>query len=594
MSEGSTPPDGAKLSPAEAGWLRGLGRQAGRWQWLAMGLPLLAGILLLPQAWALARALHLIVIERQPLAMVLPWLGMYLGLLVLRVLLAWAAELAGQQVAETLKHRVRQALFHRLLMAGVLWSRGRASGSLADVLSNRVELLDGYFARFLPAMVSAAVLPLVFAVVLLGFDWVAALLLFLTVPAIPLFMALVGWGAEAAGREHMAALSRMSGMFADRVRGLATLKLFGRAGAEAKRVAEATTEVAERTMAVLRIAFLSSAVLEFFAALGVAGLAVYFGLSFLGLIDWRGTPLSLDTALFCLLMAPEVYLPWRLLAMHYHDRANVRALVAEMALLFDGLPPVAAVRHAPAEHGADDGRPASPTAGAEHHAEALPPTTGAPVWTLRSLSMPVPGRRPVTLDGPCVITAGEWVALTGPSGSGKTTLLETLAGLRPFDGEIRLLGQPLADWPPAERGQRVLLISQRPWLVPGSIADNLRLACPAATEPQLWAALQAVGLDGWLGSLPQGLGTPIGSRGHGLSGGQAQRLALARLFLSPAPVLLLDEPTAHLDDATRDRLLAHLADFAGQRTVLLATHDPAVAARAGRQWSIDRQGQIRS
>lgn len=592
MSDGSTPSDDARLSAAQAGWLRGLGRRAGHWQWLAMGLPLLAGILLLPQAWALARALHLIVIGRQPLSMVLPWLGMYIGLLVLRVLLAWAAELAGQQVAETLKQAVRQALFRQLLAAGVLWSRGRASGSLADVLGSRVELLDGYFARFLPAMVSAAVLPLVFAAVLLGFDWVAALLLFLTVPAIPLFMALVGWGAEAAGREHMAALSRMSGMFADRVRGLATLKLFGRASQEAERVARATTEVAERTMAVLRIAFLSSAVLEFFAALGVAGLAVYFGLSFLGLIDWRGEPLSLETALFCLLMAPEVYLPWRQLAMHYHDRANVRALVAEIARLFDGLPPVAPDPGAGREHGAGDG--AAVMAAGPAGAGVPLPAAGTPVWQLAGLSLPVPGRTPVMLDGPCVITAGEWVALTGPSGTGKTTLLETLAGLRPFDGQIRLLGRPLADWSAAERGQRVLLISQRPWLVPGSIADNLRLACPQATGSQLREALRSVGLDAWLDGLPQGLDTPVGSRGLGLSGGQAQRLALARLFLSTAPVLLIDEPSAHLDDASRDRLLAQLSDFARQRTVLIATHDPAVVARAGRQWTIDRQGRIRS
>src|SRR5690606_1511095 len=256
--------------------------------------------------------------------------------------------------------------------------------------------------------------------------WIAALVLALTVPAIPLFMALVGWGAEAAGRRHATALARLSGLFADRVRGLTTLKLHGRADAEAARVAGASDEVRERTMSVLRIAFLSSAVLEFFAALGVAGLAVYFGLTFLGMLELRASALTLEAALFCLLMAPEVYLPMRQLAAHYHDRANARAAVAEIDGLFDGLPEVAA----------------APVAATPSPSPSLPASSG---FSLRGLRMPVPGRGAIRLEASAGIASGEWIALTGPSGSGKSTLLETLAGLRPHEGELLFGARPLCD-----------------------------------------------------------------------------------------------------------------------------------------------------
>ena len=565
---------GPRLPPEQAAWMRALATGARRPLAAAMALPLLSGLLLLAQAWSLAHALHRIVVAGQPLPAVAPWLVLAAALLLLRAGLAWAAEQAGQRAAETVKQAVRGALFSRLLSAGVLWSRERASGALADALSARVETLDGYFARYLPAATAAAVLPLVFCAVLLGFDWIAALVLVLTVPAIPLFMALVGWGAEAAGRRHAAALARLSGLFADRVRGLATLKLHGRAGDEAARVAAASEEVRERTLSVLRIAFLSSAVLEFFAALGVAGLAVYFGLSFLGLLDLRASPLTLETALFCLLMAPEVYLPMRQLAAHYHDRANARAAVAEIADLFDGLPPLSAGR-VPAR-------------------AAAAPAPASTEVAIDGLRMPVPGRAAVALPGPAALPPGARVALTGPSGSGKSTLLETLAGLRPYEGRLTLGGRELREWPEPDLRRTVLLIPQRPWLAPGSLADNLRLLRPDADAAALEAALDAVGLGELAAALPRGLDTPLGMRGHGLSGGQARRLALARMFLSDAPVLLLDEPTAHLDPASRDRVLAAIVRFAQGRTLVLATHDPAVAAIADLHWRVDREGVVRA
>src|SRR5690606_21968346 len=234
-------------------------------------------------------------------------------------------ERASARAAERIKQSVRLALFERLLAQGPAWSRTRVSGELASAVVDQVDALDGFFSRYLPAVIAAAVLPPAFAVAVLPFD-------------------LVGWGAEAASRRHLRAFARLSGFFADRLRGLVTLKLYGRAEAEGQAVAAASEALRRRTMAVLRIAFLSSAVLEFFAALGVAGIAVYFGLTYLGFLDLRATPLTLQTGFFCLLMAPEVYAPLRQFAAHYHDRAAARAAVAQIAQVFDGLPEAAAPR----------------------------------------------------------------------------------------------------------------------------------------------------------------------------------------------------------------------------------------------------------
>lgn len=557
---------------AERRWLRQVGQGAPLAA--AIALPLVAGSLLLPQSFALARALHRLVIERQSLREVAPWLALAAVLLLLRALLLWAAEIKAQNAAEQIKQNLRRQLMQRLLASGVLWSRARPSGALADAISTQVDLLEGYFARYLPATVSAAFLPLLFCAVLAAFNWVAALILLLTLPVIPLFMALVGWGAEAASRRQATALTRLSGLFADRVRGLLTLKLHGRAEAESQRVAAASHELAERSMKVLRIAFMSSAVLEFFAALGLAGMALYFGLSLLGFVRVGGSP-TLEVALFGLLLAPEAYWPLRQMAAHYHDRAHARAAVAEIARLFDGLPSAEAA--------------VARDADVPLHL----PLDLRQGFVIRQLRIPIPGRAALCMAAG-ELRPGDWVALAGRSGSGKSTLLETLAGLRPFEGEVCFGGQPLGTIAQAQLRQQVLLISQRPWLAPGSVADNLRLIAPEAHEAALMHALTQVGLADWVRSLPQGLDTPLGMRGQGASGGQAQRLALARLFLSDAPVLLLDEPTAHLDAASRNALLAALADFARGRTVLLASHDPTALAWAHTRWHIDADGQVRA
>ncbi|WP_258130770.1 thiol reductant ABC exporter subunit CydD [Achromobacter anxifer] len=553
---------------------------------LAGAAPLVSGALLVVQAWLLASVLDAAIVRQVPRQELLGDILGIAGLMLLRACITWAGERAGADAAERIKRHVRQALFRRLVQKGPYWSRGQASGELASAVVDQVEALDGFFAKYLPAMAAAALLPVAFSVVLLPMDVIAGLVLLITAPLIPLFMALVGWGAQGASRRHLRAFARLSGFFADRLRGLSTLKLYGRAEAEAASVVAASDALRQRTMSVLRIAFLSSAVLEFFAALGVAGVAVYIGLTYLGFLDLRWSPLTLQAGLFCLLMAPEVYAPLRQFAAHYHDRAAALAAVSQIAVLFDGLPEEEEGARAGNASGARPQQTGAPAQDSSRDCSAgpgrVPGRSGAAV-AITGLNLDAPGRSQAVLsDAALTLAPGEHVALMGPSGIGKSTLIEAIARLRPFQGDIRLDGLPLQEWDEAALRERVALIGQKPQLLAGSIADNIRLGRPDASDAEVRAAAGRACVLEFADALPQGLDTPLGGRGHGLSGGQAQRVALARLFLRDPALILLDEPTAHLDEATQTRVLDEILAFAAGRSLLLATHSPAVAARLGR------------
>ena len=389
--------------------------------------PLAGGVLLVIQAWLLASVLDAAIARQAPRSDLLGGILGIAALMLVRACIAWAGERAGAIAAERIKRQVRLALFERLVDKGPHWSRGQASGVLASAVVDQVEALDGFFAKYLPAMAAAAMLPVAFSVLLFPVDVIAGLVLLITAPLIPLFMALVGWGAQGASRRHLRAFARLSGFFADRLRGLSTLKLYGRAEAEAESVAAASDALRQRTLSVLRIAFLSSAVLEFFAALGVAGVAVYIGLTYLGFLDLRWSVLTLQAGMFCLLMAPEVYAPLRQFAAHYHDRAAALAAVTQIDAVFDGLPDVAPAGAAPVAPPPRRARPGSMSA--------------------RGLRLMAPGRPAPVLDGAALALApGEHVALMGPSGIGKSSLIEAIARLRPCEGEILIDGRPLADW----------------------------------------------------------------------------------------------------------------------------------------------------
>ena len=531
---------------------------------VAMGAPLLGGLLLLWQAWTLSDVLGRAIEGGEPAHAVMPAVTLVLGLLALRAGLGALGEQAGISAAEAIKRHLRQALFTQHLSSPPRSADAPPSGVAASAIVDQVEALDGYFARYLPAALQAALLPLVFGAIILPLDWVAGILFLVTAPLIPAFMDLVGWGAQVATDRQARALSHLSGRFADRLRGMLTLKLFGREAVETEGIVEASEALRRRTLKVLRIAFLSSAVLEFFAALGVAGIALYVGLTFIDYLQLRASPLTLQTGLFLLLMAPEVYNPLRLLAAHYHDRATAKASLEEITRQLGALPlePIA-------------------------HADIAPRPGPAIAVTLSHLTLRTPDRqRAVLVDTALDIPAGQHVALLGPSGSGKSTLLEALVGLRQAEGGITLDARSLPDWPQSELRARSFLLAQKPRLIHASIADNIGLARPGAARRDIEQATERARIAGFAAALPDGLDTIIGEDGIGLSGGQGQRVALARLFLRDAGLILLDEPTAHLDAALEGEIIAAIRHYGKGRTLVVATHSLRVARQMDKAWRI--------
>ena len=526
----------------------------------------LCGWLLVAQAaaiaWAVQQALVLHALSRS----LHTALALLLACGLMRAALTWLSRQLADAAVETIRLELRARLIRRLLGRGPLWLRQRRSGELAELMGSHSDAMEGYFGGYLLARVEVAAVPLVLLVAAFCVDRVVGTILLLTLPLVPVFMMLVGWGAEAASRQQLQALARMGGYFADRLRGLGVIRLYGRGQAELANIGAAAEGVRVRSLKVLRIAFLSSAVLEFFASLSVAMVAVYLGLSYLGMLDLRGSPLTLGMGVFCLLLAPEYYAPLRRLATHYHDRANALAALEEIETTFAGAGPARDVVR-------DDRERASRARPAPAPRRKSPRGTDTDLVRADELSLrPLGAHRDVLTHLSLQLRAGEHLALAGPSGCGKSTLLDALAG-----------------WLPAAQGQlmiaegiRIAYASQRPYLFHGSIVDNLRMADPQATDPQLRAAAEAAQVMRFAERLPQGLETVIGERGFGLSGGEARRIALARVFLRDPQLLLLDEPTAFLDPETEASLLAALAEFARGRTLVLATHSRAAMRMAGK------------
>jgi len=541
---------------ARTAWLAGLAHAARGRRRLAALCISLSGALLIGQAAAIAWLVQTVLVERAPLADGLPVLAALAVILVLRTLLGSATQAAAGDVADAARLALRERVFARLLGHGPLWLRQRRTGELGELMLHHGDAIENYYSGFLPVRTEVVVVPLLILAAVAWVDWVVALILLFTAPLVPFFMMLVGWGAEAAGRAQLGELARMSGHFADRIKGLGLLRLYGQGEAELAGIEAAAEGVRVRTMKVLRIAFLSSTVLEFFASVSVAMVALYLGLSYLGLMSLHATVPTLGGGLFCLLLAPEFYAPLRRLAAHYHDRANALAAAAEVERLLLSLPGEPAVAEVP------------PAPLAVEPAEAALPPLQAQGLVLRPLGAPHDVLQGVDLR----LEPGQRLALVGPSGSGKSTLLEALAGwLPPRAGRVQ-----------QRAGVQVAYASQRPYLFHGSIADNLRLADPGASDARLRAVAEAAQVLQFARRLPEGLDTLIGERGFGLSGGEARRIGLARLLLRDPQVLLLDEPTAFLDGETETALLSSLAAYARGRSVVVATHSPAVIAWADR------------
>ncbi|CAD7346302.1 thiol reductant ABC exporter subunit CydD [Xanthomonas arboricola pv. juglandis] len=553
-SDVSQPSVRASETPAQrrqrGQWLDALAAPATRARRLAGVAVAVSGVLLLAQAAAIAWLLQAVLVQHLALAQLRDvGAGLVCALVGRALLNAWAQSLTGE-VADVARRELRARIARRLVQHGPVWLRRQRSGELGELSLAHTDALEGYFVGYQLARTEMLLVPPLILIAVFSVDWVVGLVLLLTAPLIPFFMMLVGWGAEAAGRDQLRELARMGGHFADRLKGLGLLRVYGRGEAELSGIAAAAEGVRERSLKVLRIAFLSSTVLEFFASVSVAIVALYFGLTYLGMLDLHGLP-TLGAGMFCLLLAPEFFAPLRRLAAHYHDRANALAAVAEAERLLEGFAPSSAALPVTV-----------PPLRALEPAQAH-----APLLQARDLALRPPGApHTVVAHFSLTLQPGQRVAVIGASGSGKSTLLEGLAGwLAPEAGSVVL-----------RPGTRIGYATQRPYLFHGSIADNLRLADPQAGAARLHAVADAAQVLRFAAQLPAGLDTQIGERGFGLSGGEARRVALARLLLREPDLLLLDEPTAFLDPDTEAELLRTLGVFARGRAVVLATHSAEV------------------
>ncbi|MFC9926715.1 thiol reductant ABC exporter subunit CydD [Streptomyces sp. NPDC127190] len=472
-----------------------------------------------------------------------------------RSVVAWLTERAAHRASAAVKSELRRRLLERAAALGPGWLSGQRTGSLVTLATRGVDALDDYFARYLPQLGLAVVVPVAVLARIVTEDWVSAAIIVGTLPLIPLFMALIGWATQSRMDRQWQLLSRLSGHFLDVVAGLPTLKVFGRAKAQAASIRRITGEYRQATMRTLRIAFLSSFALELLATLSVALVAVTIGMRLVhGEMD-------LSIGLVILILAPEAYLPVRQVGAQYHAAAEGLAAAEEIFSVLETPVPAA-------------GEGAVPVS-AEGSVGAV---------AFEGVTVRYPGRSAdAVTDVSFRVEPGETVALVGPSGAGKSTLLNVLLGfVRPTGGRVRVGGADLADLDPEAWRSRIAWVPQRPHLYAGTIAENVRLARPGADDGVVRQALRDAGALEFVDALPEGAETVLGEDGAGLSAGQRQRLALARAFLADRPVLLLDEPTAALDGGTEAEVVAAVRRLAAGRTVLLVVHRPALLGVAGR------------
>jgi thiol reductant ABC exporter CydD subunit len=468
--------------------------------------------------------------------------------------LAWGFEVVGRRGAARVLSELRLALLERRLRAQPAALDGVEGGELTAAAVQGIDALETYYARYLPQVVLACLVPVAVLAWVAPIDYVSALIMVATLPLVPLFMWLIGRYTEQRTRERWLALALLSNHFLDVVRGLPTLRAFNRGSAQAERIAEVSERHRRATMATLRLSFLSGSVLELAATLGVALVAVAVGLR----LVYGG--IGLQAGLTVLVLAPELYQPLRRLGAQYHAGADGMAVAERILELLDA--------------------PAEASGGGER---AVPSPAAAAVW-MEGVSFSYPARPGLVLeDFDLKLTPGETVALVGESGAGKSTVAALLLGLaEPSAGRIGVGEVDLADCSPTAWRRELAWVPQQPTLLRGTVAQNIRLAGPTASDERVRTAAQLAGAHTFVGALPHGYDTLVGDGGRPLSAGQRRRIALARAFLRDAPLVILDEPTADLDPESADVVAVAVERLCAERTVLLIAHRPELARLADR------------
>ncbi|YCI27975.1 cysteine/glutathione ABC transporter permease/ATP-binding protein CydD [Erwinia sp. PK3-005] len=549
-------------------WLRQQRLYARPWTTLSTLLGVISALLIIAQAWLLATLMHQLISEQQPRDRWLSSMGLLLLCFMARALLSWLREQAGYRAGEQIRRTLRKQVLDRLQQLGPAWIQEKPVGNWASLLLEQIEEMQDYYARYLPQMTLSVLIPGLILLVVFPVNWAAGLILLATAPLIPLFMALVGMGAADANRRNFLALARLSGDFLDRLRGLDTLRLFHRGAAEARSIAAVSEDFRQRTMEVLRLAFLSSAVLEFFASISIAIVAVYFGFSYLGELNFGhyGTQVTLFAGFLALILAPEFFQPLRDLGAFYHAKAQAIGAADALETFLSSPQPAAA-----------EDKPA--------------PSPDLPLQ-IEASELKIMAPNGVLLAGPLdfTLSPGQRVALVGQSGAGKSSLINVLLGFLPYQGSLRINGHELRDLQRRGWHQQVTWVGQNPHLPARSVRENI-LNGQQVSAARLQDVLALAGVDEFISQLPQGLDSETGDWAMGLSVGQAQRIAVARALLKPCQLLLLDEPGASLDARSEQHVMRALLAASQQQTTLLVTHQLNELAQWDEIW-VMRAGQI--
>ncbi|HSK88824.1 MAG TPA: thiol reductant ABC exporter subunit CydD, partial [Anaerolineales bacterium] len=502
-----------------------------------------AGLLTIAQAYLLSRTVNGVFLHGESLAQVAGWLRLILVVIAGRAFLTWINEVSANAVAVRIKSDLRERLFHHILRLGPAYTRGQRTGELTTAAVEGIEALDAYYSQYLPQLVITALVPISILFIVFPMDLLSGIVMLITAPLIPFFMIMIGKGAEILTKRQYQTLARLSAHFLDSLQGLTTLKLFGQSRAHAKNIETVSNQFRDRTLNVLRITFLSALALELLATLSTAVIAVEIGFRLLY------ARMDFLEAFFILVLAPEFYLPLRMLGARFHAGMAGTTAAKRIYEILD-----------------------TPVVEGQLSTVSDQPDGEVSSIELKNVSFTYPGEMTPALDNISVqIKAGQQSALVGASGAGKTTLISLLLGfIQPTSGTITINQQlPIKNY---QLLNHIAWVPQKPYLFHDTLAANIRLGKPDATDQEMIAAAQAAHLHEFIQTLPSKYATVIGEGGARLSGGQAQRLALARAFLKNASILILDEPTSSLDPETEALLEDSTRRLMQGRTVITIAH----------------------
>ena len=532
-------------------WLKQQSKLAKRWLMIAVGLGVLSSVFLLAQAALLATILHQLIIEQVDKYELVPYFLGLAAVIGVRALCSWGREIAGYRCGEQIRIYIRQLILDKLRELGPAYIKGKPAGSWATLLLEQVEDMHDFFARYLPQMSLSVLVPFVILIVVFPVNWAAGLIFLLTAPLVPMFMALVGMKAADANRKNFKALQRLSGHFYDRLQSMTTIRLFDRTKAETEVMRGASEVFRTRTMDVLKIAFLSSAVLEFFTSISISLTAVYFGFAFIGELNFGdyGAGVTLMAGLFILVLAPEFYQPLRDLGTFYH--AKQQAVGAAESIVEFLETDINKVKSGDTQLNSDAG------------------------ISIEAQDLKVLSPEGVQLVGPIsfALNTQQSTALVGPSGAGKTSLINAILGFMPYDGSLKINGVELRELDLASWRKAISWVGQNPLLLHGTIRDNVTLGKQDSSDQTVQQALEQSFADEFVQE--HGLDYMISDRSGGLSVGQSQRLALARAMIQNGQFWLLDEPTASLDTRSEKLVMQGINNRIQNNTALLVTHQLA-------------------